>query len=51
MEINTHIVRFDEWCKKCKHCKTDEIDEPCIECLDYGGNENTTQPVMFEEKE
>ena len=42
-------VRFDQYCKSCKHYKTEETDDPCNECLDNGGNENSHKPVNWEE--
>ena len=51
MDLTQHIVRFDEWCSKCKHCTTDEVKDPCNECLDNPVNTNSKQPVMYEEKD
>ena len=51
MDITMHIIRFDEWCKKCQHQKTEDKDSPCNECLDEPANVNSRQPVMFKEKE
>lgn len=44
-----HIVRFDEWCKKCKYFTKTESEDPCWECLDEPINDSTNQPVKFEE--
>ena len=46
-----HIVRFDEWCSKCRDQKVDETKDPCDECLSYPTNTDTTQPVLFKEKD
>ena len=49
--ITTKEVRFDIWCAKCKHKDKAEGEEPCHDCLDYGGNEDSEKPVRFEEPE
>lgn len=48
--MNTKEVRFDIYCKKCKNYEKKETEDPCWECLNNGWNENTHEPVMFEEK-
>lgn len=50
MEVIEHIVRFDEWCKKCAHYKVKDTEEPCNECLDHPVNVNSTKPQLFEQK-
>ena len=43
-------VRFDIYCKTCEHEKLDGFKEPCNECLEFGMNEGTDRPVLWEEK-
>lgn len=50
MEVIEHIVRFDEWCKKCTHYKVKDTEEPCNECLSRPVNVSTTKPQLFENK-
>ena len=45
-----HIVRFDEWCKKCQHAKKKDTDEPCNECLSHPVQTDSTKPLLFVEK-
>jgi hypothetical protein len=49
-DLNWVEIRFDEYCPKCKHEKTDEVKDPCNECLAYGLGMNSAVPVLFEEK-
>lgn len=51
MENQYRFVDFKKYCETCKHKKTDEIADPCNECLDHGANEGTDMPVRYEEKE
>ena len=51
MNTNRKEVRFDIWCAKCKYKDLDEKHDPCNECLDEGGREETTKPLYFEQKE
>lgn len=44
-------VRFDQYCKACKYADTPEQKDPCNDCLDYGGNVQTSKPMRWEEKE
>ena len=50
MEDNTKLVDFDVYCPKCKYLELDDSDDPCNECLAYGGNYNSHKPVNYEEK-
>ena len=45
------ISFFDQYCSKCKHFESPETDDPCNECLTYGGNIDSHKPVNFEENE
>lgn len=42
------IVFFDIYCHKCKHWDSDELEDPCNECLTYGGNFDSHKPVNYE---
>lgn len=42
------IVDFS-LCKFCTNWKTNEIDEPCAECLDYASNWDSRRPIHFED--
>ncbi len=44
----TREVRFDIWCAQCRHKDKPETEEPCRDCLDEGGNEDSEKPVRFE---
>lgn len=50
MDNRMKIVRFEEYCPKCEHCRTDEIKDPCNECLNYSVREDTRQPLNFVKK-
>lgn len=43
-------VDFASWCKKCKHRRCSEDEEPCRECLDVPGREDSHKPIKWEEK-
>lgn len=43
------LVQYDKFCEKCKHFKTDEVDEPCDECLAEPTNDDSHKPVYFKE--
>lgn len=45
------IVYFDKWCKDCEHATKQEYEEPCCDCLNEAGNEDSHKPVMFKEKD
>lgn len=49
--LNVKEVSFFEWCPKCKHYDTEEVEDPCNDCLTQGWNVNTTKPVNFAEKD
>lgn len=50
MELETHEIRYDEYCHKCKYFKTKEHDEPCHECLETSEGFESKKPIKFEEK-
>ena len=43
------IVNFDEWCHKCEHFNVVDWDDPCNDCLNNPGNEDSHRPVYFKE--
>lgn len=45
------LVNFAYWCPKCKYSDQDEKLDPCNDCLNFGGNVETSKPVEFKEKE
>lgn len=49
MTITEKIVNFDQYCNKCKYRNFEEEENPCYECLQYGANVHTDQPVNFKE--
>lgn len=48
-EYETKEVYFTEYCKKCIFKDTDEVEEPCNECLTQGWNEHSHKPIKFKE--
>ena len=49
MQIETKIVAFEVYCSKCKYAKTEDMEDPCNECLTNPTNINSHKPVNFEE--
>ena len=45
------IVKFDEYCNRCAHKDVKETEDPCNECLNNPGNEDSHRPVYFKEEE
>lgn len=43
-----HIVDF-YLCNFCEHKKKKECEEPCCDCLDYGGNFYSRRPIHFKD--
>lgn len=50
MENNNKEVYFDKYCNSCKNKNTDEVKDPCNECLDNPSNVNSHKPVNYEDK-
>ena len=50
MENKYKIVDFKSNCPKCKYYTRPEKSDPCNECLDFGANLGTSEPVKFESK-
>ncbi len=53
MSDNTRyrLVNFAYWCPKCKYGDQKEIMDPCNDCLNFGGNIETSKPVEFKAKD
>lgn len=51
MEVGWKIIQYDKWCSKCKYEKTEEISEPCNECLTESARFQNSRPLNFKEKE
>ena len=49
MTGNTKEVWFYDYCEKCKHWDVADSDDPCNECLAYGQNIDSHEPINFEE--
>ena len=49
MEHNEKEARFDIYCKYCKHFEKEETESPCNECLESPANDNSHNPVKYEE--
>lgn len=49
-ELNTKIVRYDKYCRRCKYWTTKETDDPCDECLTESVRLGTKKPLKFEAK-
>lgn len=47
----TKEVRFDTYCPLCKHYEKNEAEDPCFDCLNQGWNEDSHQPICYEENE
>ena len=51
MSNNTKIVWFDIYCPTCKYSETRELDDPCRECLTFGGREDFShKPINYVKK-
>lgn len=48
---NYKEVYFHEYCPKCVFKDTEEVEDPCNECLISFVNENSHKPVKFVEKQ
>lgn len=46
------IIRFDKFCPVCENWKVDDISgkDPCNECLNVGGREDSKKPINFKGK-
>ena len=44
------IVKFDEYCNRCAHKDVKETEDPCNECLNNPGNEDSHRPIYFKEE-
>ena len=53
METNPNVkeVSFFVWCPKCRYGNTEEVEDPCNECLAQGWNVNSTKPINFVPKD
>lgn len=49
MDNNTKLVRFDIYCKSCVNKETPEYEDPCNQCLIYGGRANSEKPEYYKE--
>ena len=49
MENQYKLVDFKKYCETCKHKNISEVEDPCNECLDNGGNLNSERPINYEE--
>lgn len=49
-DTNLKEVDFEKYCPLCVEADTDEVNDPCNECLDYGVNYETEKPVKYKEK-
>ena len=47
MESKEKEVWFWMYCKHCKSAKTPEDQDPCDECLNHPGNEDSHKPVNY----
>lgn len=50
MENKFIFVDFKKWCPKCKYFSYPEKSDPCVDCLNMGANEQSSKPVLFEER-
>ena len=50
MEEKLKEAWFWEYCKECKHQAVNEDEEPCNECLNHPGVEDSHKPYNFESK-
>lgn len=44
-------VYFDQYCKKCKYWDTEDVKDPCNECLETWVNLYSHKPIHFKPKE
>jgi hypothetical protein len=45
------IAFFDIYCPRCVHFKDSETDDPCNECLTYGGKIDSHKPINYEQSD
>lgn len=46
--INYFEVDFDKYCPTCKYAQTNEVKDPCNDCLSEGMNLYSAKPVCYE---
>lgn len=51
MELITHEIEFNKYCKKCIYYDKKESEEPCYECLMSSEGIQSKKPIKFKEKE
>lgn len=51
IDENQKEVNFEKYCKECKYEKTDEVKDPCNECLGVPMNLYSEKPINFKKKE
>lgn len=44
------IVDFT-WCNSCKHKDKEEYEDPCRDCLNEAGSEDSRRPEKYEKAE
>lgn len=47
----TKIINFHKYCPKCVYIHRSEEEDPCRECLTYGGRDDGSHlPIRFKKK-
>lgn len=44
---HTKEVYYNYWCRQCKYRDTEEIQDPCNECLTQGFNIDSHRPINY----
>ena len=51
MDDHMKEVYFNYYCPRCKNWDTPEEEDPCYECLQEGGREESHRPVHYTSKD
>lgn len=49
IDCNLREVDFEKYCKTCVDEDTDEVKDPCNECLSHPYNEQSAKPIHYSE--
>ena len=49
IDCNLREVDFEKYCKTCVDKDTDEVKDPCNECLSHTYNVQSAKPIHYSE--
>lgn len=50
-DIYEHLVKYEDYCKKCKNKNVSAYEDPCNECLtEPARTDGSRKPIKFEEE-